>query len=278
MQTIYPIDQLKGVHPTQLSGRHGIVINELALALTLSAPRRGMDEGPWGMESTQSNHDDSPAVWEQFLTEFATSTKHPTTAAPEQMKGHPPKVAEVDQYANNFETAHRIAGDPTWETRRTSEFFIEAPRRVVKTSSGPHPQTTSEATRRKTSKVSSRAKWSKTLRPPTDRNSSETQRNEQGAGSSPGTPEPKKLATTVGNQNSNGDKMATNHPKQFYNGPRLATSAVPRTSTALETIERRTPRGEEPRKAAIKQAIPNGVQQHGVFQLRTDGTLARDCP
>jgi len=77
--------------------------------------------------------DDIPAVWDQFLAEFATqyqdTQKEQHTRA--ELKALKLKWPKVDQYANNFECLICIAGY-NLANPKSIEFFIEGlPRSVV---------------------------------------------------------------------------------------------------------------------------------------------------
>jgi len=95
--------------------------------------------------------DDIPAVWDQFLAEFATqyqdTQKEQRTRA--ELKALKMKWPEVDQYANNFEHLIRIAGY-NLVNPESIEFFIEGlPQSVVEDILHPPVPDTYEATKEK---------------------------------------------------------------------------------------------------------------------------------
>jgi len=148
------IDQLKAyIRLNRQVAGMGSYIQRVAFALTLI-------QGPLVAEWTRTMGewidtlqpiDDIPAVWEQFLTEFATQyqdTQRQQRARAE-LKALHLKWPEIDQYANNFERLTRIAGYHLVNPE-TIEFFIEGlPRSVVEDILRPPIPDTYEATKEK---------------------------------------------------------------------------------------------------------------------------------
>jgi len=148
------IDQLKAyVRLNRQVAGMGLYIQRVAFALTLI-------QGPLVAEWTRTIGewidtlqpvDDIPAVWEQFLTEFAVQyqdTQRQQRARAE-LKALRLKWPEIDQYANNFERLTRIAGYHL-ANPETIEFFIEGlPRSVVEDILRPPIPDTYEATKEK---------------------------------------------------------------------------------------------------------------------------------
>src|SRR5712671_2560251 len=148
------IDQLKAyIRLNRQVAGMGSYIQRVAFALTLI-------QGPLVAEWTRTMGewmdprqpiDDIPAVWEQFLTEFATQSQDTQRQqhARAELKALRLKWPEIDQYANNFERLTRIAryhlANP-----ETIEFFIEGlPRSVVEDILRPPIPDTYEATKEK---------------------------------------------------------------------------------------------------------------------------------
>src|SRR5712671_4953912 len=130
------IDQLKAyIRLNRQVAGMGSYIQRVAFALTLI-------QGPLVAEWTRTMGEwidtlqplnDIPAVWEQFLTEFATQYQDTQCQqrARAELKALRLKWPEIDQYANNFERLTRIAGYHLGNPE-TIEFFIEGlPRSVV---------------------------------------------------------------------------------------------------------------------------------------------------
>jgi len=95
--------------------------------------------------------DDIPAVWDQFLAEFATQYQDTQKEqhARAELKALKLKWPEVDQYANNFECLIRIASY-NLANPESIEFFIKGlPRSVVEDILRPPVPDTYEATKEK---------------------------------------------------------------------------------------------------------------------------------
>jgi len=148
------IDQLKAyIRLNRQVAGMGSYIQRVAFALTLI-------QGPLVAEWTRTmgewidalqQIDNIPAVWEQFLTEFATQYQDTQRqqCARAELKALRLKWPEIDQYANNFERLTRIAGYHL-ANPETIEFFIEGlPRSVVKDILRPPVPDTYEATKEK---------------------------------------------------------------------------------------------------------------------------------
>jgi len=148
------VDQLKAyVRLNRQVAGMGSYIQRVAFALTLV-------QGPLVAEWTRTMGewvdtlqpaDDIPAVWDQFLTEFATQyqdTQRQQRARAE-LKALRLKWPEIDQYANNFERLTRVAGYHLGNPE-TIEFFIEGlPKSVVEDILRPPIPDTYEATKEK---------------------------------------------------------------------------------------------------------------------------------
>src|SRR5712672_1805802 len=148
------IDQLKAyIRLNRQVAGMGSYIQRVAFALTLI-------QGPLVAEWTRTMGEwidtlqqinDIPAVWEQFLTEFATQyqdTQRQQRARAE-LKALCLKWPEIDQYANNFECLTCVAGY-NLANPETIEFFIEGlPHTIVEDVLRPPVPDTYEATKEK---------------------------------------------------------------------------------------------------------------------------------